>query len=195
MIEVEMLTEKPLYVMHDVGCVTMGKRAKHNRPETHEEARDYYVKMFISEHSLIEWPKFRVTDMECRGDVASHFVRHSKGSPRPAVQSSRPDWNNGESRKALDKTFIGYTEMWDAWSWIHMCRQRLCNRASEIDRAWLRVVLDVMKTSNDPFFEALEMCCVPNCVYRGYCPELKSCGKAPGYKNILNRYSEYKNKQ
>ena len=192
MIKVEMVTENPLYILKDANCITIGKRAKRDRKEAHEEAKRYFLQKLIEEHSTVEWIHFRIIDEDNRGDIASHITRHSKGLPRFVVQSSRPDWNKGAKRKPLDETFIKFGSLWNPLAFINMCRQRLCNRASEIDRAWLRVVLDVMKNSNDPFFEALEMCCVPNCVYRGYCPEQKSCGKAPSYEYIMQRYAGYK---
>ena len=176
MIEIEMLTVNPLYVMHDESCITIGKRAKRERTESYDEALSYYKKMFIAEHSVIESVKFRIVDTKCRGDVASHFVRHKKGEPLPEVQSSRPDWNNDAKRKPLDETWIMYAEIWDAWSWLHMCRQRLCNRASKIDREWLQEVLTLMRDSKNPYFVALAYCSVPNCIYRRGCPEINSCG-------------------
>ena len=200
MITVEMMTKNPLYIMHDEACITQGKRARVERKETHDEALEYYKKMFIAEHSVIEYVDFRVVDTECRGDVASHFTRHTKGSPRPEVQSNRPDWNGGTKRKALDKTIVMYTEKWNAWAWLHMCRLRLCTRASKVDRDWLRNVLSIMKNSGDPYFEALAFCSVPNCIYRSGCPELKGCGFSEKFftnRNVIleiqDKYSEYNN--
>ena len=175
MIEIEMLTKNPLYILKDTNCITIGKRAIKERKETFTEAVDYYKKMFIAEHSSIEWIDFRIVDDECRGDVASHIVRQTKSHPRFAVQSSRPDWNDGEPRKSLDKTIIKFTSKWNTLSFMQMCRQRLCTRASEVDRIWIKKVLSIMKNSKNPYFVALSKCCVPNCVYRGGCPELEPC--------------------
>ena len=32
--------------------------------------------------------------------------------------------------------------------------------------------------------------CVPECIYRGFCPELRSCGycQTPAYREALTRY-------
>ena len=197
MIAIEILTVNPLYILHDTNCISVGKRARKERKETYQEAKDYYIKEFIKEHSSIEWVDFRIVDVDSRGDIASHFVRHCKGHPRFIVQSSRPDWNNGEPRKPLDKTDVMFTSKWTAYSFIQMARQRLCSRASKVDRDILKEVLTLMRDSGDPYFSALSFCCVPNCIYRGGCPEEKECSNVDffytgvSFSNIKKRYYDF----
>lgn len=53
-------------------------------------------------------------------------------------------------------------------------RVRLCNCASKETReAWTSMLQELKKI--DP---VLVSKCVPTCVYRGFCPELKCCGYA-----------------
>ena len=53
-------------------------------------------------------------------------------------------------------------------------RVRLCNCASkETKEAWTAMLQELKKI--DP---VLVSKCVPTCVYRGFCPELKCCGYA-----------------
>ena len=57
---------------------------------------------------------------------------------------------------------------------IFISRKRLCRQASpETTAAW-KMVLDAVKEVEPE----LHSVCVPECVYRGFCPEFKSCGYA-----------------
>ena len=57
---------------------------------------------------------------------------------------------------------------------IHISKQRLCNKAEkETKEIWRRVIEELRKTEPE-----LANACVPNCFYRGFCPEIKSCGLA-----------------
>ena len=74
----------------------------------------------------------------------------------------------------------------NAQALINISRKRLCNCASKETReAWNNVKLSVSKI--DPIV-ASKM--VPECIYRGFCPELKCCGFAytEKYANELKEY-------
>ena len=51
-------------------------------------------------------------------------------------------------------------------------RRRLCSKASVETRDTWRMIIDELRKV-DP---VVASCCVPECVYRGFCPEQKSCG-------------------
>jgi hypothetical protein len=56
---------------------------------------------------------------------------------------------------------------------INISRKRLCGKASpETREAWI-LALKRLKEIDSPLYFA----CVPECFYRGFCPELKSCGR------------------
>lgn len=61
---------------------------------------------------------------------------------------------------------------------INISKLRLCNKASEETREVWYKVLDKLACI-EPL---LASACVPQCVYRGFCPEQKSCG---GGKNKI----------
>lgn len=56
---------------------------------------------------------------------------------------------------------------------INISKLRLCYKASyETRKIWMQVVEELRKI--EPHLTAA---CVPQCIYRGFCPESKSCGK------------------
>ena len=56
---------------------------------------------------------------------------------------------------------------------INISKLRLCYKASyETRKIWMQVVEELRKI--EPHLAAA---CVPQCIYRGFCPESKSCGK------------------
>lgn len=76
---------------------------------------------------------------------------------------------------------------------INISRKRLCSCASKETReAWKQVVEAIRKV--DP---VLADKCVPECIYRGFCPEfMNPCGysKTEKYKKDLEKYrnTDYK---
>lgn len=69
---------------------------------------------------------------------------------------------------------------------INISRRRLCGQASIETSAVWQDFLNVIRKHD----EVLWSVCVPNCVYRGFCPELKSCGYVElyGYSEDVKRY-------
>ena len=74
----------------------------------------------------------------------------------------------------------------NAQAMINISRKRLCNQASKETRdAWIEA-LNAIK-SEQPELVAV---CVPDCVYRGWCYEYKSCGYhlTEKYRRVLEEY-------
>ena len=69
---------------------------------------------------------------------------------------------------------------------MFISRRRLCAQASPETRAAWKMVIDAL-AEKEP---ELASCCVPECVYRGFCPEFKSCGyvDTPAYAEAVKRY-------
>ena len=69
---------------------------------------------------------------------------------------------------------------------MFISRRRLCGQASPETRAAWRAVVDAV-AEKEPEVAA---CCVPECVYRGFCPEFKPCGffGSPAYRAALEKY-------
>lgn len=180
MIKVYVSTITPVYELKDANCITIGRRAHPDSDLSMDyiSKKEYFKKCFLAEHSTIEVLQFRIVDDNARADVINQIVRSTKGHPRFQVQSSRPDWNNGEQRKPSNETWRYFSSYWNPLSFMQMCRQRLCIKAMKESREWVAAVLDAMKSSGNPMLEALAECCVPQCEYRGKkCFELNPCGK------------------
>ena len=56
---------------------------------------------------------------------------------------------------------------------INISRKRLCGQAHvETQQVWNKTVRKLKEVD-----EELAFCCVPECVYRGFCPEKYPCGR------------------
>ena len=106
--------------------------------------------------------------------VSVHLVRHIHA--QPFVSTSRPDIDGNqiprEEQKKIDpvnmRLFLNAQEI------INISRVRLCNRAEkETRKVWNEVIKELGKIEPE-----LANACVPNCFYRGFCPEFESCGFA-----------------
>ena len=74
----------------------------------------------------------------------------------------------------------------NAQALINISRKRLCMQAApETRRAWTEVKNEIAK--DDPVLASVM---VAECIYRGFCPEMKSCGycNTPEYREELTRY-------
>ena len=73
---------------------------------------------------------------------------------------------------------------------MFISRRRLCAQASPETRAAWKMVIDAL-AEKEP---ELASCCVPECVYRGFCPEFKACGYcgSPAWKKAVDAYREVK---
>lgn len=74
----------------------------------------------------------------------------------------------------------------DAQALIAISRRRLCNQAAKETRAAWQEVKDKV-TEVDPLLASVM---VPECIYRGFCPEFHSCGYAEteAYRKALAEY-------
>lgn len=72
---------------------------------------------------------------------------------------------------------------------INISRKRLCNKAEKETReTWQAAINELRKIEPE-----LANACVPNCYYRGFCPEFKSCGLADSDLFFL-KVNDYHNK-
>ncbi len=117
--------------------------------------------------------------------VSVHFVRHKYGIEH-FVSTQRTD-RTGETRdeKRQDAPVI-HECFANAQAVMFISRRRLCSQASAETRAAWRLVVDAIAEVEPELAE----CCVPECVYRGFCPEFKSCGfcQTPRFQEMLEAY-------
>lgn len=172
--KIRILNTNPLFDYREACKLTEGVEVLESwKPK---DERHYWIKQFYALHSPIRAVQFRIIDTIPRS-AAMQLVRHTKGHPFYAVQSSRPDWTGKpRSNDPYEPKLICLT--FTPESWLELCKLRLCNRTEKNTREIVSKWVQEMRESDNPLISALGACSVPRCEYMGgRCPELKSCGK------------------
>ena len=170
---------------------TIGKK-----PIDKEPSNSWKAKLLLAEHSPIRLLEFDWTWGEIQQWVTTHLVRHHEGCEK-FVHTQRVDRNpelEGLSRDELPQGLLNDMDMTaNAQALINISRKRLCSCASKETReAWKQVKEAIREV--DPIM-ADKM--VPECIYRGFCPEfINPCGYAntQKYQDDLTNYrnTDYK---
>lgn len=180
--------------------VTLWKRALNaarrtigKDPLDKEPSDSWKAKMLLAEHSPIRLVEYEWTWSNIKQWVTTHIVRHHEGCEK-MVHSQRGDRRpileeyGVETRDQLPQGAENDMDMTaNAQALINISRKRLCNCASKETReAWKQVQESIRKV--DPIM-ADKM--VPECIYRGFCPEfINPCGysKTIQYQEALKKY-------
>ena len=171
MITVRIINEDPLFDIREAIATTIGKD---NLKDFNGDLYSYYLTLFIQNHSILRSVRFRIKDTASDKSVARQLLRATTGSPQPYMESSRPDWT-GKPRNDTETCF--FTQDHTAESFMNEARQRLCFRAWAPTRKTVQEIIKTMRESGDPYFRALAVASVPNCVHQYGCPEGKmGCG-------------------
>lgn len=165
-IEIKRVTDWQRVV--DAARFTQGKE-----PLGHEPSDEFKKQMILSEHSPLRELEFDIKMYGIPYWVSNHFVRHVHA--QPFVSTSRPDITGSKvSRHDMRQDDLVNLQLsLNAQEIINISKLRLCNKASEETREVWYKVLDKLACI-EPL---LASACVPQCAYRGFCPEPKSCGK------------------
>jgi hypothetical protein len=147
--------------------------------------------ILLAEHSPIRKIKFSWKWIRLKYWVSVHFVRHCLGILH-WVRTQRDDRTGVDRDNSPQKTLVEHECEANAQALINISRRRLCSLASHDTRvAWLEVKAEVAKV--DPVLASVM---VPECIYRGFCPEWEHtcCGyvNTEAYKTAL---TEYRNKE
>lgn len=137
-----------------------------------EPSEAFLDEIYMSEHSPIRDKWFVIEIEGIKSWVATHFARHHVGMT-PYVATQRDDRNDRDvSRDDIGQGALVNMRMTiNAQGLIDMSRKRLCGQASLETRQVMNTIVN--KLSNiEPH---LVNKCVPNCVYRGFCPEKYKC--------------------
>lgn len=130
-------------------------------------------KILLAEHSPIRLLHFSWKWKDLPYWVSVHIVRHKVGIEH-FVSTQRSD-RTGISRDELPQgALVTHQCQADAQALITISRKRLCSAASPETRAAWQLLKDRI-AEDEP---ELASCMVRECVYRGFCPEMKSCGYA-----------------
>ena len=178
------------------------------KPPLNKEPSDNWRKMVImAEHSPIKLVEYLISFKDLRQWVGVHLLRHEH--MLPFIHSQRvdrredidsltervmsiieEDIKSDESFNKRDYLFQGEPNDQDfvvnAQTLINISRKRLCHCASKETReAWVAV-----KEAIKEFDPIMASFMVPNCIYRGRCPEMNTCGyyKTDKFKKELDEY-------
>ena len=144
--------------------------------------------ILLAEHSPIRKIKASWKWHDILSWVSVHFVRHKNGIEH-YVSTQRTD-RTGVNRDELPQgSLVDHECDANAQALIFISRRRLCNQASkETRKEWQGIVEEVRK--KDPVLASVM---VPECIYRGFCPEFESCGYV-NTEDYKKRLEEYRNR-
>lgn len=193
-----------------IRVVNAARRTWGKNPIDHEPSDKFKRKILLAEHSPIRLLEYDFTIEDIRQWVTVHLVRHHEGCEK-FVHTQRQDINKeienitGEiirickeegllrqGWRERDYMFQGEGNDMDmtcnAQAFMNISRKRLCyGCASEETRYAWQLVINALKEIDPILAEK----CVPECVYRGFCPETdRCCGyvNTEGYKRKLEEY-------
>ena len=144
-------------------------------------------KILKSEHSPIRLLEFTIRIYEIPYWVSVHLVRHKIGIEH-WVSTQRTD-RTGICRDELTQgVLVDHTMRINAQALITISRKRLCRQASQETRSVWCAVIEALHQVEPEIAAA----CVPECVYRGFCPEFRSCGycDSAAYCSALAEYRD-----
>jgi sarcosine oxidase delta subunit len=193
-----------------VRVVNAARRTWGKAPINHEPSDKFKRKILLAEHSPIRLLEYDFTIEGIRQWVTVHLVRHHEGCEK-FVHTQRQDINDEIERivakvvellseagllkegwRERDYLFQGQGNDMDmtcnAQAFMNISRKRLCYGcpSKETRQAW-EIVIDMLKEIDPILAEK----CVPECVYRGFCPETdRCCGyvNTDAYKKRLEEY-------
>ena len=142
-------------------------------------------KMLLSEHSPIRQLSVKWKWKNLKYWVSVHFVRHKIGIEH-FVSTQRTDRTGKNRDRSFQSAPVTHECIADAQSIINISRKRLCLLASkETTVAWKAFLKELKKKEPE-----LVSACVPECIYRGFCPEIKSCNfyQTPAFRKELEKY-------
>lgn len=165
--------------------------------------------VIMAEHSPIKLVEYCISYANLRQWVGVHLLRHEHVIPQihtqrenrrdiikeyPYVQAALDEIKEEHLRDyANPRDYLRQGEVNDqdfyvnAQTLINISRRRLCNTSSKETRAAWMLVVQTLKEEVDPIIADF---LVPNCIYRGFCPEPESCGfwKTQKFQKGLNNY-------
>lgn len=136
-----------------------------------EPSSEWKRKVLMSEHSPIRMLTFYWKWSNIKSWVSQHIARHNKFSEH-FVSTNRED-RTGINRDRLSQSEpVNHESYANAQEIIFISRKRLCKQASiETQKEWKDFLKELKKIEPE-----LYSVCVPECVYRGFCPEFECCG-------------------
>lgn len=196
-----------------IRVVNAARRTWGKAPINHEPSDKFKKKILLAEHSPIRLLEYDFTISNIRQWATVHLTRHHVGCEK-FVHTQRQDINEEiekitaevikqlaevnmlrEGWKERDYMFQGETNDMDmtcnAQSFINISRKRLCKGCAsyETRMAW-EIIIEALREVDPILAEK----CVPECLYRGFCPETdRCCGyvNAKKFEEDLKKYRSF----
>lgn len=196
-----------------IRVLNAARRTWGKKPINKEPSVEFKKEILLAEHSPIRLLEYDFTIENLRQWVTVHLVRHHEGCEK-FVHTQRQDINReiektvtnmikvledaGLTRdgwRERDYMFQGEENDMDmscnAQAFINISRKRLCYgcASKETREAW-ELVIEYLKEVDPILAEK----CVPECIYRGFCPEKKRCCgycNSEAYKKRLEEYRSF----
>ena len=141
-------------------------------PGQGDPSSEWKRKILLAEHSPIRKIIISWKWTELPWWVQTHFTRHKVGVEW-FVRTSRSD-RTGVDRSTLSQDALIEVEgEANPQAIINISRKRLCRLASPETREAWQAFLETIREIEPELYSV----CVPECVYRGFCPEMNSCGR------------------
>ena len=145
-------------------------------------------KNLLAEHSPIRDGYFILNCYEIPSFVIGHIVRHFNGIEKyvQSLRSDRAVYDEIPNRNTLQNVRLRINFQ----AFINISRKRLCSCASKETREFWKLVLDTIKVCEPELYSV----CKKECIYRGHCTEMKSCGydRTEEFRHELKEYRNYK---
>lgn len=196
-----------------IRVVNAARRTWGKEPINHEPSVKFKKEILLAEHSPIRLLEYDFTISDIRQWVTVHLVRHHEGCEK-FVHTQRQDINDEIERitKTIIDIFTREGLLKDGWrerdylfqgqpndmdmtcnaqAFINISRKRLCYGcpSPETRMAW-EIVIEKLHEIDPVLAEK----CVPECVYRGFCPERRRCCgyvNSDAYKARLEKYRSF----
>jgi hypothetical protein len=150
-----------------------------------EPSSKWKKQILLAEHSPIRKVRFNFKWRNLLSWVSVHFVRHKIGIEH-FVRSQRTDRTGIDRNELKQSELIEHEIDVNAQALINISRKRLCHKASKETREAWRAILENIKYKEPELYNV----CVPECIYRGFCPEFNGCGydQSCDFLIMLNEY-------
>lgn len=159
----------------------------HKEAGVKELSSQWKRRMLLCEHSPIRQILVKCKWYELKSWISVHFVRHKFGIEH-WVRTQRTDRTNVNRDELTQGNVVEHEFEANAQAIINISRKRLCSQASKETREAWQAVLESIKDGQPELYSV----CVPDCIYRGWCYEFKSCGyhKTQQFNIRLNEYRD-----
>lgn len=159
----------------DSARMTMNKDRLYKLPSD-----EFKRKILLAEHSPIRTLQFMIEIKNIPCWVSQHIARHDAFAYHTVrdsfndvhfIGTLRTDRTNIDRNNLSQDTPVNHTIYCNAQDLINISRKRLCSCASKETReVWKEVIASISEI--DPI---LAEKCVPECLYRNFCPEVDRC--------------------